>query len=165
MARRRRNDAGGGTLILAVLLLAALGWLIEFVKTNQNAIFDGIIIVVVIGTVILIVARIQRGRRRRAEADEARQALEAERAREQVRRHYLLTRYNDEHIVNAIMGRQVWVGMTREQLVESWGHPHDIKQTILKTKRKDEFKYTNVGVNRYLSRVFLENDEVVGWKQ
>ena len=174
--RRRRSDVGGGYAILGVLTLAAVGWLIEFVQANKDVIVMVVIVVVGLGMVMLVVSRLkQASRQRLAIAEERRlteqRAVEAQRliaqkqAQDQVRRETLLLRYGDQDLVDAIMGRRVRIGMTKEHLIESWGHPHDIKETILKTKRKEEFKYNNVGVNRYLSRVFLEDGFVVGWKQ
>jgi hypothetical protein len=64
-----------------------------------------------------------------------------------------------------ILARQVWQGMTHEQLIESWGNPVDQEVEIKRAKTKETWKYNQIGRNRYASRVFLENGVVIGWKQ
>ncbi len=81
------------------------------------------------------------------------------------RRARLLARYGDLQIVEDIMAKKVWQGMTREQLLESWGQPADQGQRVTKTKTTTTYKYNQTGRNRFQSRVTLENDIVVGWQQ
>lgn len=85
-------------------------------------------------------------------------SIERERAK-------LLARYGDEQIVNRIMGKQLWVGQTARQLHDSLGAPADVDEKVLKTKRKETWKYGHAGANRYRLRVTLDNDEVVGWEE
>jgi len=81
------------------------------------------------------------------------------------RREALLHKYQDPETVAAIMTRSFWQGQTDEQLVDSLGNPEDIDQKILKTKKKEIWKYNHQGGNRYGLRITLENDHVVGWDQ
>lgn len=81
------------------------------------------------------------------------------------RREALLRKYQDPETVAAIMNRSFWQGQTDEQLVDSLGNPEDIDQKILKTKKKEIWKYNHQGGNRYGLRITLENDHVVGWDQ
>lgn len=81
------------------------------------------------------------------------------------RRSYLMSKYQDEKIVKDLMGGCFWQGQTMEQLLDSLGKPHDIDQKILKTKKKEVWKYNHQGGNRYDLRITLDNDLVVGWDQ
>ena len=62
------------------------------------------------------------------------------------------------------MDGQLFQGMTKEMLQESWGEPDDKDEERLRSKLKQTWKYNQAGVNRYGVRVYLENDVVVGWK-
>lgn len=81
------------------------------------------------------------------------------------RRVALLAKYKDEKLVNAILSKQIWTGQTREQLLDSVGQPHDVDQKVLKTKKKEIWKYGHKGGNRYMWRITLENDVVIGWDE
>ena len=74
-----------------------------------------------------------------------------------------MAKYADESIVDMIMARQVWQEQTAEQLLDSLGYPADVDQKVLKTKKKEVWKYGHQGSNRYKTRITLENDVVVGW--
>ena len=78
---------------------------------------------------------------------------------------YLTKKYKDQHLVDKLMNRQFWQGQTSEQLLDSLGKPADIDNKVLKTKKKEIWKYDQDGRNRYCLRVILENDTVVGWDQ
>lgn len=93
-----------------------------------------------------------------------RERLKAEQRRLAAERQRLIDKYG---IVDAerILARQVWQGMTHEQLIESWGNPVDQEVEIKRAKTKETWKYNQIGRNRYASRVFLENGVVIGWKQ
>lgn len=79
------------------------------------------------------------------------------------RRKYLVEKYGLE-IAEKIIAKEVWQGMTCEQLIDSWGRPEDRDETVYKTKTKQTWKYGNNGKNRYRQRVYVENDCVVGWQ-
>ncbi|WP_156922223.1 DUF2845 domain-containing protein [Azorhizobium doebereinerae] len=83
----------------------------------------------------------------------------------QQRRKALMQKYGDKYIVDMIMNRQIWQGMHKEQIIESWGPPEAKDQHIYKTKTSETFKYRKTGKNRFVYRVMLENDYVVGWKE
>jgi|SRR5579862_4188057 len=69
----------------------------------------------------------------------AREALEAAKAKElwDARFHYLLQKFGKEDVAKAIMEGKIWIGMTDEQLRESWGEPVDIDQTVYKSNTKE----------------------------
>jgi uncharacterized protein len=79
-------------------------------------------------------------------------------------RQRLVAKYGPE-TADRILARQVWLGMTQDQLLESWGSPADRDCEIQKTKTRETWKYGQTGKNRFSSRVFLENGEVIKLKQ
>ena len=81
------------------------------------------------------------------------------------RRRRLLEKYNDESVVDRIMRRMIWQGMSEEQLIDSWGSPVSKDHRVYKTKIAETFKYNQTGKNRFGSRVQVENGIVVGWTQ
>lgn len=81
------------------------------------------------------------------------------------RLEYLRAKYKDEEIVQKIMGAYFWQGQTKEQLEDSLGAPIDIDTNVLKTKKKEVWKYQHQGGNHFRLRIMLENDVVVGWDQ
>jgi hypothetical protein len=80
-----------------------------------------------------------------------------------MRRDYLISKYGDENVVRKILEKKIWQGMSREQLIDSWGEPADIDEKIYKTKVKYTYKYAQSGRNRFRQRVFVEDNIVVGW--
>lgn len=79
------------------------------------------------------------------------------------RMEYLLKKYKDEELAQEIFDGKFWQGQTSSQLIDSIGRPADIDEKILKTKKKEIWKYDHQGGNRYNLRITLENDVVVGW--
>jgi len=79
------------------------------------------------------------------------------------RRAELMTKYNDETIVDNIMNGRIFTGETAEMLTDSLGEPVAKDQQVLKTKIKETWKYRPAGRNQYGLRIMLENDVVVGW--
>ena len=76
---------------------------------------------------------------------------------------YLTDKYHDKEIVNRIIKGYFWQGQTSEQLIDSLGNPLDVDEKILKTKKKEIWKYNSDGMNRFRLRITLEQDIVVGW--
>ena len=81
------------------------------------------------------------------------------------RRNTLVQKYADPKQVNAILARQLWVGQTAEQIVESLGKPELVDRNVMKTKTKEIWKYGHIHSNRYQLKVTLENERVVGWEE
>jgi hypothetical protein len=84
--------------------------------------------------------------------------------RKKKRRSYLMQKYGDENVVQKIMKRLIWQGMSQAQLMDSWGAPVTKDQKIYKSKISETYKYNQRGRNRFGSRVKLENGVVVGWE-
>ena len=80
-----------------------------------------------------------------------------------LRRQYIIAKYGRQTGLK-ILARQVWQGMTAEQLSDSWGSPVDVDHTVYKTKTKETWKYNQTGKNRYKDRIYVEDGIVVGWK-
>lgn len=76
---------------------------------------------------------------------------------------YLRNKYHDEMTVERIVSGHIWQGQTASQLSDSLGSPADVDVNVLKTKRKEIWKYRHQSGNRYGLRITLENNVVVGW--
>ena len=77
----------------------------------------------------------------------------------------LMQKYADEKLVDALISKTIWQGMTAEQLRDSWGEPASIEEKVMKTKIKQVFKYRPVAKDRYRDKVTLEDGVIVGWDQ
>jgi hypothetical protein len=78
------------------------------------------------------------------------------------RRDALMAKYGDAAIVEKIMNRMVWQGMSEEQLIDSWGRPVARDQKVYKSKVTVVFKYQQTSKKRFARRVTVENGIVVG---
>jgi hypothetical protein len=82
---------------------------------------------------------------------------------DQARRKHLMAKYADAHVVDMLMKRMMWQGMSAEQLIDSIGHSAATDRKVYKSKVTETYKYNQAGRNRFRSRVKLENGVVVGW--
>jgi len=85
-------------------------------------------------------------------------------AMKKARRALLMKRYDDVEMVDTIMEGRIARGMSAEMVMDVWGEPADMDETVLKTKTKREMKYDQKGKNRFGTRVYLENGVVIGWE-
>lgn len=83
--------------------------------------------------------------------------------KKRARLRYLRDKYQNEHIVQNILSKRIWIGQTSEQLTDSLGYPAATDHKHLKTKTRDIWKYGHQGANRYGLRITVENDAVTGW--
>lgn len=81
------------------------------------------------------------------------------------RRARIYRKYGRSEIAERILSKTVWIGETAEQLRDSFGAPIDVDEKVLKTKRKEVWKYVRKGKNRYGLRFTVENGIVVGWDE
>ena len=81
-----------------------------------------------------------------------------------LRRNLLLRRFGDEAMVDTILEGRIAQGMTVDMVRAVWGEPADFDETVMKTKTKQEMKYDQKGKNRFGTRIYLENGQVVGWE-
>ncbi|MBK9262397.1 MAG: hypothetical protein IPM54_21665 [Polyangiaceae bacterium] len=107
--------------------------------------------------------REQEEERRRIEAEKIRVAEEAKKVAERERRDALIRRFGEKDAAKIIRG-ELWLGATAEAVLETLGVPADSDEKVLKTKKKETWKYHSTGKNRYRLRVMLENGIVVGWE-
>ena len=80
-----------------------------------------------------------------------------------IRRSYLEKKYPDDELRRRIQGQMIWQGQTSEQLTDALGKPEDVDVKVMKTKRKETWKYRPTGKERYGLIVTIEDDVVVGW--
>lgn len=81
------------------------------------------------------------------------------------RREGIYQKYGHTELSEKIINKTVWVGETSDQLLDSLGKPIDIDENVLKTKRKEVWKYCRKSTNRYGFKVKVENDIVIGWDE
>ncbi|MBX7157353.1 MAG: DUF2845 domain-containing protein [Verrucomicrobiae bacterium] len=79
------------------------------------------------------------------------------------RKKRLLLRYKDSELVEKLIQKKIWINQTQEQLLDSLGKPYDIDEKVLKTKKREIWKYKPRGHNRYGLKITLENSYVIGW--
>ena len=140
MGRRmtKKESEAVGILIVIGLMVAVVAWVFEKV----GFVLPSLIVLACIGIYIY-----NRKRRKKERED------------------YLREKYGDEELVSKIMRKVVWQGQTDEQLADSLGDPEDIDQKVLKTKKKEIWKYYHQSGNRYGLRITLDNDVVIGWDE
>ena len=72
-------------------------------------------------------------------------------------------------VMTAMNNGDIWIDMTKEMLIESWGNPEDEKEDVSREKTKLKWYYasrtTRQGTTAYKHEVHLENDIVEGWKE
>jgi vacuolar-type H+-ATPase subunit E/Vma4 len=119
--------------------------------------------------VVIVMAGRAQDRRAKAIAEQCEQADRQQRAWQQqieraasARRAAVATKYADAELRRHILEGHVWTGMTREQLLDSWGEPEGRSVRVLKTKTKEILIY---GARGERSQVYLEAGVVVGWRQ
>ena len=84
---------------------------------------------------------------------------------EEERKARIYAKYGRTPLAEKLVDRTVWTGETAAELLDSLGDPLDIDQKVLKTKKKEIWKYNRTGTNRYGLKITLDNDLVVGWDQ
>ena len=118
----------------------------------------GMVLVVILGVaaIALIIGRsILASAAQKKEREERRRAHAA----------YIYGKYGHSKVAEDILNQVIWTGESGEQLRDSLGRPIDIDQKVLKTKKKEVWKYAQTGTNRFGLRITLDNDVVVGWDE
>jgi hypothetical protein len=137
----RRKSKAESAQIGLVIILAAFVWLINKINDSIGLIVVAIALIGVFAALVYV-----RVRKRAA------------------RLAYLRAKYGDETTVQRIMGRQCWQGQTAEQLLDALGDAPSIDRDLLKTKKREVWKYGANGKGRYRVRITLDQDVVVGVK-
>lgn len=81
------------------------------------------------------------------------------------RKERIYQKYGHTEIAERIINKMFWVGQTSEQLQDSLGKPIDIDENVLKTKKKETWKYCQKSANRFGLKIRVENGIVVGWDE
>jgi hypothetical protein len=92
-------------------------------------------------------------------------AERARKAADEARKERIYQKYGHTEIADRIINKTVWVGETSEQLADSLGQPLDIDEAVLKTKKKETWKYYRKSANRYGFKITVENGVVIGWDE
>lgn len=85
-----------------------------------------------------------------------------ERKREEERLQMVPCKYSGE-LASLIRQKMFWQGQTAEQRRDSLGAPAAIDVKVLKTKRREIWKYGHYAANRYRTRITLDNGIVTTW--
>lgn len=141
MPRRKKGlDAAGlGLLIVLGMIALAIQAIVHATESPEG----WVLILLIIGAIILVFVLKAAAKRRKLE--------------------YLMGKYGDQQIVALIYSHRYWQGQTAEQLTDSLGNPHSIDHKLLKTMKREVWKYNPRGVNRYGLRITLDNDIVRSW--
>ena len=84
---------------------------------------------------------------------------------QEARLAYLRDKYKDEALAWRIFKNEFWEGQTAIQLTDSLGTPAAKDDLLLKTRKREIWKYNQTGRNRYGLRITLDDDRVVAWDQ
>jgi uncharacterized membrane protein len=76
---------------------------------------------------------------------------------EELRRKY------PEDVVQRILAGQIWQGQTEGQLIDTLGSPIEIDRKVLKTMRREIWKYGRISARRFRLRITVENGTVTEW--
>lgn len=77
----------------------------------------------------------------------------------------LRAKYGNEEIVQRILRHNFWEGQSSEQLRDALGAPLAIDNALLKTRKREVWKYNQRGKNRFGLRITLDDDRVAYWDQ
>jgi hypothetical protein len=65
--------------------------------------------------------------------------------------------------VQRVLAGTIWQGQTEEELIDTLGRPSEIDRKVLKTMRREIWKYGRISTRRFRLRVTVENGVVAGW--
>ena len=93
---------------------------------------------------------------------------QGDKARADNRKNNLVSRFGEDAALK-ILDERIWIDMTKDMLIESWGNPEDETVNVFKNKTKEKYFYngrtTRQGTTVYQCEVKLEDDVVVGYKE
>ncbi|MDB4945096.1 MAG: hypothetical protein JWP97_4630 [Labilithrix sp.] len=100
------------------------------------------------------------------QAEFARQQYEfaAEEQRKRLRWENLVARFGQE-TAGKITSQHLWVGATREMVIEAFGQPQEVSEKVFKSKTKRVLKYYAQGGDRFGLKITFDDDQVVGWER
>lgn len=118
---------------------------------------------ILFGTITAAIGLGIRGMNRRA-AEERAAAEERVREAARAREEALIGRFGRETAARLIAG-EIWIEQTAEQVREALGDPEEVEEKILKTKQREVWKYGRTGVNRFTTRITLDDGVVASWQR
>jgi hypothetical protein len=139
----KKSNAGTGAFLVLGAIVAGLMAAYEWAM--KNLIIVGLVVILFV--VAVVFSRHQASKRRKE------------------RLLALAERFGSEDVAQDIMLQKFWSGQTEEMLVESLGPPAEVDKQVLKTKRKEVWKYGETRKNQFSLRITLENGRVVSWDQ
>ena len=135
----RRSSSAEASLIVLVIVIGLPIYLAMKVIDVTGWIVP---LVVIVAIVALVMASQVSKRRKRIE---------------ELRRKY------PEDIVQRILAGQIWQGQTEGQLIDALGSPAEVDRKVLKTMRREIWKYGRMSARRFRLRITVENGTVAGW--
>lgn len=91
---------------------------------------------------------------KRQKREEKLRELQEKREKERIREQY------DERTAQAILNKEIFIGMSRSALIESWGRPQEINTTVTKYSKTEQFVYGDFG-----PYVYVEDGKVISWQK
>jgi hypothetical protein len=124
-----------------------------------------ILLVLVVGAWIGVAVLKRRARLKREEEQRLLAAAQNADFERQVADRFqdLVQRFGEVN-ANRIVGKTLWQGATAEMIHEMLGTPENVSSKVLKTLKRDVWKYNRLDARRYGLQVTLENEVCVGWK-
>jgi hypothetical protein len=138
-----RRNSGGGFGLIFFALFSAITAAYKWAQENMH-----IIIIAALIVAAYFIIKVRNKRKRHA-------AWVA----------YLKEKYKKDEIVDRILNREFWTGQSEDQLQDSLGQAHAIDKQVLKTKRKETWKYHEIKKGQFQLKIVLENGKVVAWDQ
>lgn len=139
---RRKKGVDAGTVMLGILCVIVYA-IVKVLTSVKDSLGLPTVIALILGVVVLVIWLKVAAKRKKIS--------------------YLMSKYGDPQTVAHIYGHRYWQGQTAEQLVDSLGSPHGVDKKLLKTVKREVWKYNPRGVNRYGLRITLDNDIVSSW--
>jgi uncharacterized membrane protein YeaQ/YmgE (transglycosylase-associated protein family) len=139
---RQKKGLDAGTVVLGILCVIVFA-IVKAFTSVRDSLGLPTVITLIVGAVVLVIWWKVAAKRKKIS--------------------YLMSKYGDPQIVAHIYNHQYWHGQTAEQLVDSLGSPRGVDRKLLKTMKREVWKYNPRGVNRYGLRITLDNDIVSGW--
>jgi len=135
---RRSSSAEASLIVLAIVVGLPIYLAMKVIDVTGWI----VPLVVIVAIVALVMASQASKRRKRIE---------------ELRRKY------PEDIVQRILAGQIWQGQTEGQLIDALGSPAEVDRKVLKTMRREIWKYGRMSARRFRLRIIVENGTVAGW--
>jgi hypothetical protein len=67
----------------------------------------------------------------------------------------------------AILAEKIIIGMSKEEVIASWGNPHDINKSVGSWGVHEQWVYGYWSYNVFIptSYLYFENEKLTGWQQ